>query len=206
MSKRPGKNKENLKETHCTFLAIAREEFAEYGYAEASTSRIVQRSGMARGSLYYHFGDKNGLFKAVYEEIMCEGLAKITFQMEGQPTTWLALHAGVQAFLDLCMDPVYRKITLMESQAAMTFLERYAIHEKTLLGKLRELLPDLMEQGYFEGHTEQTISVFIFGMLAETGRTMDSVSDIEKARQNFGQALKSTLNLMQPQTDYSSNE
>ena len=199
MSKRPGKNKANLEETHRNFLAIAREEFAEFGYADASTSRIVQKSGMARGSLYYHFGDKNGLFKAVYEEIMFEGLEKITFQMKGQPTDWLALNAGIQAFLDLCMDPVYRKITLMESQAAMTFSERYAVHEKTLLGKLRELLPGLMEDGYFEGHTEQTISVFIFGMLAETGRTMDSVGDIEQARQNFGRAMDSTLKFFQPE-------
>jgi len=198
MSKRPGSNKDNLKETHRNFLAIAREEFAEHGYADASTSRIVQKSGMARGSLYYHFGDKNGLFKAVYEEIMHEGLAKITFQMEGQPNHWLALHAGVQAFLDLCMDPIYRKITLIESQAAMSFLERYAVHEKTLLGKLRELLPHLMEEGYFPEHTEQTISVLIFGMLAETGRTMDSVSDIEEARKTFGKAMESTLKLMEP--------
>jgi len=198
MSKRPGKNKENLKETHRNFLVIAREEFAEHGYADASTSRIVQKSGMARGSLYYHFGDKNGLFKAVYEEIMHEGLAKITFQMEGQPSTWLALHAGTQAFLDLCLDPVYRKITLIESQAAMTFRERFAVHERTLLGKLKELLPDLMEQGYFEGHTPQTISVFIFGMLAETGRTMDSSQNIDNVRKTFGDALTNTLNLMKP--------
>ena len=198
MSKRPGKNKTNLKETHRNFLVIAREEFAEHGYADASTSRIVQKSGMARGSLYYHFGDKNGLFRAVYEGMMYEGLEKITFQMKGQPTQWGALNAGVQAFLDLCMDSTYRKITLIESQAAMSFQERYAIHEKTLLGKLRELLPELIKQGYFAGHTEQTISVLIFGMLAESGRTMDSAKDIEKTRQLFGKAIESTLELMVP--------
>lgn len=198
MSKRPGKNKDNFEETKCHFLVIAREEFAEYGYAEASTSRIVQRSGMARGSLYYHFGDKNGLFKAVYEQIMFEGLEKITFQMKGQPTEWGALNAGIQAFLDLCMDPIYRKIILMESQAAMTFKERYAVHERTLLGKLRELLPGLLSDGYFPGHTEQTISVFLFGMLSESGRTMDSSQDIAKARELFGSAMKSTLELMKP--------
>lgn len=201
MSKRPGKNKENLEETKAHFLAIAREEFAEFGYADASTSRIVQRSGMARGSLYYHFGDKNGLFRAVYEQIMFEGLEKITFQMKGQPTEWGALNAGVQAFLDLCMDPVYRKIVLMESQAAMTFKERFAVHERTLLGKLRELLPSLLNDGYFPGHNEQTISVFIFGMLSESGRTMDSSADIESDRKVFGDAMKSTLELMAPKDE-----
>ncbi|MFK7839394.1 MAG: TetR/AcrR family transcriptional regulator [Bdellovibrionales bacterium] len=198
MSKRPGKNKENLKETHRVFLLIAREEFAEHGYAEASTSRIVQKSGMARGSLYYHFGDKNGLFKAVYEEIMYEGLDFVSNAMEGENDKWQALHTGIQAFLDLCLDHNFRKITLVESQAAMSFSERYAIHEKTLLGKLRELLPDLFEQGYFPEHTEDTISILLFGMLAETGRTLDIVKDSKLKRKIFGRAIKSTLNLMQP--------
>jgi len=198
VGKRPGKNKDNLEETKKKFLAISRVEFAEYGYADASTSRIVQNSGMARGSLYYHFGDKNGLFKAVYEQVMFEGLEKITFQMKGQPTDWLALKAGVQSFLDLCLDPVYRKITLIESQAAMTFRERFAVHEKTLLGKLRELLPKLFEEGYFKGHTEDTISIFIFGMLAETGRRMDSSRNIEEMRELFGKAMDGTLELMKP--------
>ena len=200
MSKRPGKNKANLEETHRNFLSIAREEFAEFGYAEASTSRIVQKSGMARGSLYYHFGDKNGLFKAVYEEIMNEGLESITERMEGKQDNWDALKAGIQAFLDLCMDPMYRKITLMESQAAMTFKERYHVHEKTLLGKLKQLLPSLLQNGYFPGHTQDTISVFLFGMLAETGRTLDTVENVEQTRKLFGRAIESTLKVMEPQT------
>lgn len=198
MSKRPGKNKENLEETKRIFIAIARDEFSEHGYADASTSRIVQRSGMARGSLYYHFGDKNGLFKAVYEAVMYEGLEKITFQMKGQPTAWGALNAGVQAFLDLCMDPVYRKITLIESQAAMSFQERFAVHEKTLLGKLRELLPELLDDGCFPGHTEETISIIIFGMLAECGRVIDTAEDAKASRAVFGKAIEQTLSLLNP--------
>ena len=198
MSKRPGKNKTNLEETHRNFLEIARQEFAEFGYADASTSRIVQKSGMARGSLYYHFGDKNGLFKAVYEEIMYEGLKTITQKMDGKDSPWSALKAGINAFLDLCMDPVYRKITLMESQAAMTYSERYQIHRKTLLGKLNELLPQLINKGYFPGHTQDTISVFLFGMLAEAGRTLDTVENIEQTRKLFGHAIESTLKVMEP--------
>jgi len=198
MSKRPGKNKTNLEETRSVFLTIAREEFAEFGYASASTSRIVQKSGMARGSLYYHFGDKNGLFKAVYEEIMHEGLETITNKMAGSQTHWDALKTGISAFMDLCMDPVYRKITLMESQAAMTYSERYEVNHRTLLGKLQELLPSLLQKGYFPGHTQDTIAVFLLGMLAESGRTLDTVENIEQTRELFGHAIESTLNLMKP--------
>ena len=82
MSKRPGKNKENLEETRRIFLEVAEKEFTEYGFAQASTSRIVEHSGMARGSLYYHFGDKNGLFKAVYEKELQDALITISDAMD----------------------------------------------------------------------------------------------------------------------------
>ena len=66
MAKRPGANKDNYDETQSVFLALARLEFATYGYAKASTNRIVQQSGMARGSLYYHFKDKEDLFRSIW--------------------------------------------------------------------------------------------------------------------------------------------
>ena len=198
MAKKPGKNKENLEATKRSFLAIARVEFTSYGYADASTSRIVDESGMARGSLYYHFGDKNGLFKAVYEEVMYEGLAVINAAMDEKEGAWGALKAGTAAFLDLCMDDAYRKIVLLEAQGAMSFQERFAVHERTLLGKLRELLPELLEKGYFPGHTQDTISIFLFGILSEIGRSMDSSPDVRVTRKVFGHAFDRTLALMAP--------
>lgn len=198
MSKRPGKNKENSEKTHQVFIDIAREEFTDSGYAEASTSRIVQQSGMARGSLYYHFGDKNGLFKAVYEDMMHKGLVRISEKMDKEANEWDALLTGAHAFMDLCMDRPYRKIVLIESQAAISFHYRFKIHEQTLLGKMRTLLPALLKSNHFPGHTQDTIVIFIFGILAEIGRSFDSAEDIEAAREAFGTAFDHTMNLLKP--------
>jgi len=44
MSKRKGPNKENLQETRDSFIQIAIREFTRCGYADASTSRIVDES------------------------------------------------------------------------------------------------------------------------------------------------------------------
>ena len=70
MAKKTGPNKDNLEKTRALFLELASEEFKTYGYANASTNRIVEKSGMARGSLYYHFKDKKAMFYAVYIETM----------------------------------------------------------------------------------------------------------------------------------------
>lgn len=193
MSKRPGSNKENLEETRRTFLDVAIKEFCEYGFAQASTSRIVERSGMARGSLYYHFGDKNGLFHDVYEDIMSKCIVGVSTKMDAIEDAWDAFMAGTDAFLDLCLEKEFRKIILIESQGAMTYEQRIAVQQKTLLAKLHNLLPDLFARGYFPGHNAQTFSVLVYGVLGETGRALDFSENIEEDRKIFGQAFKETM-------------
>lgn len=200
MSKRPGSNKENLEETRRIFLKVAKDEFCEYGFAQASTSRIVERSGMARGSLYYHFGDKNGLFHDVYEDIMKKCIVGVSEKMDIFEDAWDAFMAGADAFLDLCLQKEFRKIILIESQGAMTYEQRIAIQKQTLLAKLQNLLPDLFARGYFPGHTGETFSIFIYGILGETGRALDFSNDIEKDRQTFGLAFKETMRCLRSST------
>lgn len=48
-------------------LAAAAEEFAERGYGAASINRIIERSGMSKGSVYYYFEDKADLFVTVMD-------------------------------------------------------------------------------------------------------------------------------------------
>ncbi len=196
MSKRPGSNKDNLEETRKKFLKIAAKEFTKYGYSDASTSRIVQASGMARGSLYYHFGDKNGLFRAVYEHLMQTAYEHVSRHVDSQNNAWEGLMEGARAFLDLCKDETYRKITLIESQAAMSYKDRFAIQEQTLLGKLRTLLPGLLEDGHFPGHTQETLGIFIYGILSEIGRTYDMTQNIDQSHTHFAKAFETTLTSM----------
>lgn len=196
MSKRPGANKENLEETRNIFLEIARKEFSSHGFAQASTSRIVEQSGMARGSLYYHFGDKNGLFQAVYEQMMDEALKSISAEMDKLEDPWDAFMAGSFKFLDLCMDDEFRKIVLIESQTAISFKDRLLVQERTLIAKLRALLPAILERGHFPGHTSNSVVIFVYGILGELGRAFDFSEDIQKDRETYGHAFETSMNCM----------
>ena len=46
-----------------TIFSAAVDEFAEYGLENASTNRIVKNSGIAKGSFYQYFEDKQDIFK-----------------------------------------------------------------------------------------------------------------------------------------------
>ncbi len=48
-------------------LRVATEEFVERGYENASLNRIIVRSGMSKGALYYYFSDKDDLYRTILE-------------------------------------------------------------------------------------------------------------------------------------------
>lgn len=52
-----------------TIMNAAIEEFAEYGLENASTNRIVKNSGIAKGSFYQYFEDKQDVFTYMLEMV-----------------------------------------------------------------------------------------------------------------------------------------
>ncbi|GHF71939.1 gamma-butyrolactone-binding protein [Streptomyces mashuensis] len=56
---------ERAVQTRMTLLRAAAEVFDESGYAGAGITKIVKRAGLTAGALYFHFGSKEGLAKAV---------------------------------------------------------------------------------------------------------------------------------------------
>ncbi|GBR67452.1 TetR/AcrR family transcriptional regulator [Gluconobacter kanchanaburiensis] len=56
-------------QTRQNILEVALKEFSEYGLTGARVDRIAKGTRTTKGMIYYHFGDKDGLYKAVLEEI-----------------------------------------------------------------------------------------------------------------------------------------
>ena len=176
MSKKSGPNKKNLDQTHRLFIRKAKAEFVKYGYADASTNRIVDASGMARGSLYYHFDDKKGLFAEVYKSLLIEMSTQIEKEMAKQPSKWDALKAGCALYIDLCLKKERRRL-ILESYTALDYMERLTIQRQTLLSMLEDLLRDLMKDGYFKGQDPFVMTILIYGMIAEAGRSFELAKD-----------------------------
>lgn len=59
----PGRPKEPEKRTR--LIAIARQVFAETGYAGTSLTRIALAAGLSKPALFHHFKNKDGLYDAV---------------------------------------------------------------------------------------------------------------------------------------------
>ncbi|PZO85757.1 MAG: hypothetical protein DI626_07165 [Micavibrio aeruginosavorus] len=185
MAKKIGPNKENLEATRKNFLQIASEEFASKGYYDTSTAVIVEKSGMARGSLYYHFGDKKGLFQAVYEQLMYQIKETIRVEIETTKEARQALINACLAFLDVCTQSSTRRI-IIDVHTALTYPERIAVLQKTLLSELRVLIDNARAAGYFKQYDPQSLMIIIFSMISEGGRSFEISSDVKKSRELLG--------------------
>lgn len=185
MSKRKGKNKDNLEQTRALFLELGMDEFTRYGYTLASTSRIIEASGMARGSLYYHFKDKQDLFRAVFEKMMQDVAAEMTKIMDGHDDPWDALITATRHYFNLCLDTERSRIYLLESQAALPLEDRHMIINLTLRPVMSHLIGQMVEAGYFDKQNREMLVLLIFGALSESVRVLNAVPDRKKASDQF---------------------
>jgi AcrR family transcriptional regulator len=58
-------------------LATASRLFATRGYSQTTTAEIAREAGVAEGTLYHHFGSKDGIFITLFDETMEGYLAGI---------------------------------------------------------------------------------------------------------------------------------
>lgn len=100
-------------------VSIARERFAEQGYAATSIEDIVQRAGVAKGALYHHFSGKEALFRAVYEAVLAETVSAVMAAAVAAQEPWAGVRAGLSAFLDACLEPAFRRIVVLESVSVL---------------------------------------------------------------------------------------
>lgn len=70
MTTRATRRAETTQESRRLLVEAATELFAERGYRQTTFEDIAARSGVSRGSIPWHFGNKEGLLAAVVEHVV----------------------------------------------------------------------------------------------------------------------------------------
>jgi len=120
--------------TRAALTGAARELFTERGYAGVGTEDIVRRAQVTRGALYHHFADKRDLFRAVHELVEQEMVAAIVEAMEGVEDPVELLLVGARRFLDLCVQPEWTRIPLIDAPSVLGWLEWREVDQRYGLG------------------------------------------------------------------------
>lgn len=84
-------------------LTAALEEFCARGFAAARLDDVAKRAGVAKGTIYIHFRDKDALF----QEIVATMLGPLIAALETPPPPDLPIRVVLQGFADLFIRDVY---------------------------------------------------------------------------------------------------
>src|SRR5262245_61021222 len=88
---------------HAAILAAALEEFAARGFAATRLDDVAQRAGIAKGTIYLYFRDKESLF----QELVRTMLSPVVGTLEAAPLADLPARAIAQRIADMFVREVF---------------------------------------------------------------------------------------------------
>ena len=84
-------------------LAAALEEFSARGFAATRLDDVARRAGVAKGTIYLYFRDKESLF----QELVRTMLSPLVGAIEAAPKADMPVRAAAEAFVDLFVREIY---------------------------------------------------------------------------------------------------
>lgn len=188
------RREEYAEATRRALLDAAAELFATRGYAATSIEDVVRHARVTRGALYHHFSSKQELFEAVFEEQETAAVERIAAVMaQAQGDAWQRSLAGVEAFLDQCLEPLTSEITLRQAPAALGWARWREIEERHALGLIRLNLEALMAEGLIRTRPVEMLAGVMFAALVEAALGIGAAADKPQARQEAGEIVTALL-------------
>jgi AcrR family transcriptional regulator len=168
--------------TRSLLLEVARQNFTEHGYAATSIDDVIQQAGVARGALYHHFPGKEALFRAVYEVVEGEVVARVMAAAAAQTSAFEAVRAGLSAFLDACLDPSFRRIVVLDSISVLQSKVLELGVDPVELPMLRTVLTPLLGTTSFGGVAIEALTYVALGGLYGASLFIARAADPQAAR------------------------
>jgi AcrR family transcriptional regulator len=180
--------------TVAALIAVARELFAERGYAGVGTEEIVKRAGVTRGALYHHFrGGKEELFRAVLVEISAETMQRVMQAAATTPDPFEELVLGAEAFLDACTNPEVQRIMLTDGPSVLGWDVWRAIDTDYGLGLLEAAVQHAMDAGRLQPGSASAVAHVLAGALDEAAMVVARAEDPQLARTEMAQTVRRLL-------------
>ena len=190
--------------TIARILKAAEAEMAEHGFVKFSVDRVIERSGVARSSVYHHFGGRDGLISAVETASTMKSLERGTAEFEkvldnlsSGEEAFALIELGVRMFrTSENRQRRQRRIsTLAAAQSAPAIREVLAREQQLGSENLARVLARVKERGLADPVEPYLgLAYVIQSMLV--GRILVDISDNEELDQEWEDAAIATLRLL----------
>ena len=184
--------------TRGKLIKVARALFGKRGFAGTSIEEVTRRAKVTRGALYHHFPGKEALFQAVFEQVEDELTERIVAAGAGEQRADKRLLAGLDAFLDACLDQELRQIGLLDAPAVLGWQKWHDIDAEHTLGLLRLSLEAAMDSGDVAKQPVEPLAQLILGACNEAGQAIARADDVAAARRAYGKSLSRLIEGLGP--------
>lgn len=180
---------ERSRTTRTALIETARALFAERGYAAVPADEIVRASGVTRGALYHHFGDKQGLFRAVVEQLEEEITAEVAATARDATDPVAAGLAALSHFLEVCQRDEVVRISLTDAPAVLGWQEWREIESQHGLGLITETLEAAAAADMLIPVPIPELAQLVLSACSEAALMIAHAEDTESAKTRAEQAL-----------------
>ncbi len=194
------KRPEEAEQTRKHILATAKELFVQKGYSATSIDDIRVKSGMSKGSIYYHFKSKESLFLKLLEENMHEWIEQWTKLSASLTTETERLYALADHFaLDL-QNPLMKAVEEFSgSQTADPDILSYLLTlAKTPHQHVKNVLQTGMDKGEFRKDDPEQLTFIVMGTLGGLGATYYENYSMDQLIAIHRKAIDTLLNGIRP--------
>ena len=140
-------NSKEAEERKKEILDVAEELFTAKGYESTSTTDILERVGIARGTLYYHFKSKEEILDALIDRIIQGMVSNIRLALSDKSTALQKLISFVGAMkVD---SAIGREITDYAHKPQNALMHQKI--QNSLLKVLTPIAAEIIEEGIKEG-------------------------------------------------------
>lgn len=189
-----GRREAQRRATRAALIAAARALFAERGYHDVGIREFTAKAGVTRGAFYHHFGDKESLFLAVFDQVEREMMADPDRRGRKPPgDAWSEFRNGIQRYLDAATQPDIQRITLIEAPAVLGWARWRKLEEGYGLGSITQALSAAMKSGVVRKQPIAPLASLLLGSIIEAALHIAHSDKPKQSRLEVGHALDSLL-------------
>jgi AcrR family transcriptional regulator len=186
-------NRDRSAATRAALIRAGRKLFGERGYALVGTGELVSQAGVTRGALYHHFHDKPSLFRAVFEDVQRDLAERLSTAGAPDAPPLERLHAGMEVFLDACLEPAFCRIALLDAPALLGWDDLRQLDDRYALGFLNATLAEAMDADQLRQRSVEVLAHILMGAVTECGMLVARAPDRQQARERVGEGLHQLL-------------
>ena len=179
--------------TRGALLRAGRELFAANGFANTPREDIVERAGVTRGALHHHFGRKQDLFLAVFEDLEEEIGGRIMEAAVNGADPMAQLRLGCQAFLDAALDPAVQRIVLLDAPAVLGWEGWREVEARHGLGMVTQAIREVMVAGQVDAQPVEPLAHILLAALNEAALLVAGADDPVATRVTVGTMIDRLL-------------